>query len=95
VAALRTDTPMERILAALDFYGCRIRLSGTGCLAQCPAHEDLSPSLSIREGHDGRVLVHCFGGCDTRDVLRALGLEFRDLFPAPPPRWSRWGGKVR
>jgi hypothetical protein len=32
-------------------------------LAHCPAHSDSSPSLSIREGMDGRVLLHCFAGC--------------------------------
>jgi hypothetical protein len=29
---------------------------------------------------DGRVLLHCFGGCETIDVLGALGLEWKDLF---------------
>ena len=30
---------------------------------RCPAHADRSPSLSVAEGQDGRVLVHCFAGC--------------------------------
>lgn len=54
-------------------------------LAQCPAHEDRSPSLSIRELEDGRVLIHDFGGCDTQAVLEALGLQLADLFERPPP----------
>jgi KaiC/GvpD/RAD55 family RecA-like ATPase len=33
-------------------------------LAPCPYHEDKSPSLSIGEGDDGRVLVHCHAGCE-------------------------------
>lgn len=37
----------------------------------CPAHADRSPSLSVRVGHS-RLLFHCFAGCDTRDVLRAI-----------------------
>lgn len=52
-------------------------------LARCPAHEDRSPSLSIRELDDGRVLVHDFGGCDTQAVLDALGLTLADLFERP------------
>lgn len=50
-------------------------------LAKCPAHKDRSPSLSIRELEDGRVLVHDFGGCAVGDVLTALGLEMTALFP--------------
>lgn len=50
-------------------------------LAKCPAHEDRSPSLSVRELDDGRVLLHDFGGCHTQAVLDSLGLEMQALFP--------------
>lgn len=50
-------------------------------LAHCPAHADRSPSLSIRELDDGRVLLHDFGGCEVGDVLAAVGLAMSDLFP--------------
>lgn len=53
-------------------------------LARCPAHEDRSPSLSIRALDDGRILMHCFAGCDIEDVTGALGLEVGDLFPDRP-----------
>ena len=52
-------------------------------IARCPAHEDRSPSLSIRELDDGRVLVYDFGGCEVGDVLAALGLGLSDLFEKP------------
>lgn len=52
-------------------------------LARCPAHEDRSPSLSIRELSDGRVLVHDFGGCEVGDVLAAVRLTLGDLFARP------------
>lgn len=52
--------------------------------AVCPAHEDQSPSLSIRETDAGKVLIHCFTGCDTEAVLAAIGLSWRDLYP---DRW--------
>jgi len=50
-------------------------------LARCPAHQDKSPSLSVRELDDGRVLINCFAGCGAVDVLGALGLEWGALFP--------------
>ena len=48
--------------------------------AKCPAHPDRTASLSIREGDDGRVLIHCFAGCETQDVLAALGVDWDALF---------------
>ena len=42
-----------------------VRRCGEGYMARCPNHDDHTPSLSIREGRDGRILLHCFGGCDT------------------------------
>ena len=50
-------------------------------VAKCPAHDDRTPSLSIRETSDGRLLVHCFGGCPVDAVLSAVELELSDLFP--------------
>jgi len=52
-------------------------------MACCPAHEDRSPSLSIRENDDGRVLIYCFAGCGAGDVLDAIGLRMSDLFDKP------------
>ena len=53
-------------------------------MAKCPGHEDKTPSLSIREIEGGRVLLHCFAGCDAPDVLAAIGLSLSDLYPTPP-----------
>ena len=49
---------------------------GTCC---CPAHDDRTPSLSIRDGDNGEAIVHCFAGCDWRDVKKAL--RERGLLP--------------
>jgi DNA primase len=49
--------------------------------ACCPAHDDGTPSLSIRELDDGRVLLYCHAHCKVEDVLGALGLQFSDLYP--------------
>ena len=60
----------------------RVRQTGPGrWIACCPSHNDKSPSLSIRETDDGRILLHDFAGCDTASVLAALGLSLSDLFP--------------
>lgn len=59
------------------------RKNGEGkWLACCPAHADRSPSLSVAY-RDGRWLLHCFAGCDTGDILAAVGLEMSDLFDEP------------
>lgn len=50
-------------------------------LACCPAHDDKSPSLSIRETDDGKVLVHCFAGCSVHEIMSAVGMDLSDLFP--------------
>jgi len=58
-------------------------------IARCAGHEDRSPSLRVSEA-DGRVLLHCFAGCRTQDVLDAIGLTFADLFEKPPERGHQW-----
>jgi putative DNA primase/helicase len=46
------------------------------CCCPCPNHGkgrgDRSPSLSIADGEDGRLLLRCFAGCDFVDVLDEL-----------------------
>jgi putative DNA primase/helicase len=48
------------------------RWSPQGGMCLCPAHEDRTPSLSVRAGRS-RLLLHCFAGCRAADILRALG----------------------
>lgn len=52
-----------------------------GWIARCPAHRDRTPSLSIREGKDGRPVVNCFAGCDWSNIRAAL--QDKRLWPAP------------
>lgn len=85
-AALR-EQPVERVLPLLD----AVRSTAPGrWISKCPGHADKSPSLSIREAEDGRVLVHCFAGCSVEEITESLGLSIRDLFP---PRPSHERGK--
>jgi hypothetical protein len=62
----------------------QVRGRGESWTARCPAHDDKSPSLAIRFKPDGRVLMHCFGGCAVDDVLGAIGLDINDLFDDGP-----------
>jgi hypothetical protein len=55
-------------------------------VACCPAHDDRSPSLAVKEAQDGRILVHCFAGCSFEDVCGAAGVEITELFPERAPR---------
>jgi hypothetical protein len=58
-----------------------VKATGKGrWMACCPAHADASPSLSLREMEDGRLLIHDFGGCEAHEVLAAVGMSVGELF---------------
>lgn len=54
--------------------------------ARCPAHQSHRGTLAVRERADGAVLLHCHAGCSLRQIVCAIGLELRDLFP-PTDAW--------
>jgi hypothetical protein len=57
-----------------------VKPAGAGkWMTRCPAHEDRTPSLSIKEGEKG-IVLHCHAGCTTDAVCSALGLKLSDLF---------------
>lgn len=58
--------------------------SNGGGVACCPYHDDEHQSLSITLGDDGRVLLKCHAGCETKAVVEALGYTLADLFPPKP-----------
>lgn len=67
----------DRLISRLD----HVRETGPDrWIARCPAHEDRSPSLAIRE-MDDRLLLHCFAGCSVNEVVAVVGLSISDLFP--------------
>jgi putative DNA primase/helicase len=41
-------------------------------MCRCPAHEDSTPSLALRDGARG-LIVKCFAGCSAADVLAKIG----------------------
>lgn len=53
------------------------KISG-GYMVKCPCHNDKTASLSVGMGEKG-IVLHCMAGCDSSDIVRALGLTWRDL----------------
>lgn len=67
---------IETLLSRLD----KVKGRNGSWIACCPAHTDLRPSLSIRDD-DGKILLHCFAGCEVDAILAAVGMDVTDLFP--------------
>ena len=59
--------------------------SGRSGMCLCPAHDDRLPSLSVRVGHTS-LLLKCFAGCETREVLRAIRNLQLDIAGRPSVR---------
>jgi hypothetical protein len=74
--------PIDRVLKCLE----TVRQHNDYYMASCPDPDhgqlrgDRNRSLSISEGDDGRVLLSCKAGCESRDILTVIGLEWKDLF---------------
>ena len=73
LSAAPTDVVLSRLEA--------VQQQGRGFRARCPNCGGRSRKVSVSEGDDGRVLLHCFGGCSATEVIQALGLTTADLFP--------------
>jgi len=72
---------INTLLSKLD----KVKPNGSGkWLTLCPAHPDRSPSLAIKQTDDGKILIHCFAGCQVTDIVAAVGLELSDLMPNDP-----------
>jgi hypothetical protein len=50
-------------------------------IACCPSHDDRNPSLAVKDLPDGRILIHCFAGCEPTNILHSIGLDMNALFP--------------
>lgn len=88
-------TEAQRITLAL-----RGKWHGRYGLACCPAHGDRNPSLTLADGHSGRLLAHCKTGCTfaaVLDALRGLGIiEGHGAIPqTDPAELARYEAKQR
>jgi hypothetical protein len=85
--ALKPTQETIDIVAAL-----RGRWHGSYAMCVCPAHADRTPSLSVRQGERG-ILVHCFAGCRSEDVLREIG-RTKPILNSPRPSYQVASVKV-
>lgn len=89
--ALNGSRAIDVIIRNLEAKGFGPQSSGQAqWRSRCPIHQGKSRNLSIREETDGTILLHCHHTeagrptCNPKDIAAALGMEFRDLFPARP-----------
>ncbi len=76
--ALAGSACLDKVLNRLE----KVKSAGANkWKACCPAHDDKHPSLAISETSEGVVLLKCWAGCTTKEIVSAIGLELRDLFP--------------
>jgi hypothetical protein len=64
------------------------RRHGSYWMIRCPVHADQTPSCKVTPDRNksGGIDVHCFAGCDWRDVKDALGLNCRQDGDISPDR---------
>ena len=81
ITTLTTVEPVNNILDRLDL----VKESNNGrWRAKCPSHSsDASRkrTLSVGAADSGAVLLNCFAGCSAEQIVSAVGLELKDLFP--------------
>lgn len=76
---------IDTLLAKLD----RVKPAGRDkWKALCPAHADKEESLSITTDK-GKILLHCFAGCDPEAIVQTLGLTMADLFLDSKPKKAK------
>lgn len=86
---------IDNLLNRLD----KVRQNGPSkWVACCPAHSDKMPSLGIKLADDDKILIHCFAGCEVKEIVEAVGLNLSDLMPesvfepgkkTKPPRFNK------
>lgn len=81
---------LENLLSRLT----KVKGRAGNFVACCPAHDDSSPSLAVKE-QDGKIVMHCFAGCSVENIVGAVGMEMTDLFPPTEARYDRPAPKIR
>jgi hypothetical protein len=60
----------------------KVRRTGkNNWLACCPAHDDKSPSMTIHQADNGKVVVRCHAECSFESIVGAVGLGWDPWFP--------------
>lgn len=84
---------IDRVARALAERGLVLQWNGQRqFMAQCPAHEERTGSLSVSwsgGARGGKALLHCHGcQAPAQEIAEALGLTMADLFDEPLPAWE-------
>lgn len=69
---------------SLERLNCRPKIVSGKLTSRCPGHNDKNPSFSATVSDDGKLLLKCFAGCATEEIVRSLGWTMKDLFPVSP-----------
>ena len=83
---MNNPTTARDILAELHGKLHKSKRTGDKLMARCPAHDDKTPSLSVTIGDNDCVILKCFAGCPTEDVVAKLGWTMADLFASDATR---------
>ena len=90
---MSSENPLEHLLSCLE--GVEEASDGS-YKALCPAHDDHDPSLSVSvvvENGSQKVLIWCWAGCEQDQILKKLGLEWKDLFSQNGSNDSKKSGR--
>lgn len=80
------NKPIDTLLPLLD----KVKQTGNSkWVACCPAHDDKTPSMAIKETESGMILIRCFAGCGFNEIVASVGLLPEDLFPEKPSHHKR------
>lgn len=77
------NDPLQLIEDALRQRVERVTRRADQIVAQCPAHPDKNPSLTVSRGDRQMIVLHCFAGCTPDAVLGSLSLRWSDLSDEP------------
>ena len=83
-------SPFELILSKFN----KKHKAGDGFNVPCPTHHDEKASLHVSEAPSKAALLYCHAGCRTEDIVAALGLEMKDLFPSKQDKPQSSKGKI-
>jgi putative DNA primase/helicase len=76
--------PYEKVFTRLEDNKLRQSESGVWT-CRCPAHDDRTPSMTLRVGDTGCLLLKCHrnngDGCTLGDILAAIDCTTADIFP--------------
>ena len=87
-------TIAETLALILRETRAKANKGGNGWKGHCPAHNDKSPSLSISQGADTRILLNCHIKCDLDSICAALNITQADFYPLKPKQ-AQTQGKPR